>query len=158
VKGLVGIRQWNWTESLLASRNQKYIWTSGKIIADKIPARDNQNGIYAYQLGALTPTWLHHIGIVEMLDHIEVHADGILRAEKCKILVIVVNWGQAQWGREVSGRYNIPIYISNYPEQAFKEWLLGSDGIKWLNHNYNLLNSNKLKILEEAEKLLGAES
>ncbi len=155
VRGIVAIRQWTWMEGVLTSRNQKYIWTSSKMLSDKVPLKNNQNGIYAYQLGSLVPSWPHHIGIVEMLDHIEVHADGVVRAEKCKILVIIVNWGHARWAREVSSRYNIPVYSGNYPAQIFREWLLGPDGMKWLNHNYNLLHATKFKIIEEAEKLLG---
>jgi hypothetical protein len=127
------------------------------MIADKVPAENNRNGIYAYQLGSWVPTWPHHVGIVEMLDHIEVHADGVLRAEKCKILVIIVNWGRVHWAREISARYNVPVYVSNYPEQAFRTWLLGPDGIKWLNHNFNLIYKPKFEIIKEAEKLLGAE-
>ena len=156
IKGLVGIREWDWVDNLLTSRNNKYIWVSSKMTADKIPAENNLNGIYAHRLGSLVPTWPHHLGIVEMLGHIEVHSDGIIRAEQCKILVIIVNWGRKGWGKEISSRYNIPVYISNFPEQAFREWLLGSDGIKWLNHNYNLLYATNSKIFEEAEKILGA--
>lgn len=156
VNGIVGIRQWTYLDSILTSRNQKYIWTSSNILADKVPTKDNQSGIYAYQLGSMIPSWAHHIGIVEMLDHIQVHSDGVIRAEKCKILVIIVNWGNSRWAREVSSRYNIPVYIANYPGQAFQRWLLGPDGMKWLNHNYYLLNEVKFNIIEEAEKMLGA--
>jgi hypothetical protein len=156
VKGLVGIRQWTWNGSTLTSRNQKFIWNSNKMLADSIPNKSNNYGIYAYQLGSLIPAWYHHIGIVEMLEHIEVHSDGVMRAEKCKILAIIVNWGNSVWATEVSSQYHIPVYISNYPGLAFKRWILGPDGMKWLNHNFNLLNSEfKFNILEEAEKLLG---
>jgi hypothetical protein len=155
VNGLVGIREWTWIDDILTSRNHKYVWNSNKMIADKIPDRNNWNGIYAYQLGAMVPSWPHHTGIVEMLGHIEVHSDGMVRAEKCKILVIIVNWGRVEWAQGVSSRYNVPVYVSKFPEQAFREWLLGTDGIKWLNHNYNLLYPTRFKIIEEAEKLLG---
>jgi hypothetical protein len=154
-KGLVGIREWDWINHVLTSRNHKFTWTSSQMTADNIPAENNQSGIYAYQLGAWVPNWPHHIGIVEMLGHTEVHADGTLRAESCKILVIIVNWGRVGWAREISSRYNIPVYVSHFPEQAFREWLLGSDGIKWLNHNYNLLYQTRFNIMEQAEKLLG---
>jgi hypothetical protein len=159
IRGLVGIRQWTWNGSILTSRNQKYIWTSGKMTADRIPDRNNNYGIYAYQLGSMIPPWHHHIGIVEMLEHIEVHSDGVLRAEKCKILAIIVNWGNSAWAREVSSQYHVPVYIANYPQTAFRRWILGPDGMKWLNHNFNLLqDGGKFDILQEAEKLLGGKS
>jgi hypothetical protein len=157
IRGMVGIRQWICVDDILTSRNKHYIWTSNKMVADKIPTKNNRHGIYSYQLGSVVPFWPQHIGIVEMLDHIEVHSDGVVRAEKCKILAIIVNWGHSRLAREISSRYNIPVYSSNYPILAFKEWLLGSDGIKWLNHNYNLLHPTRFKIVEEAEKLLGAQ-
>ena len=156
VEGLVGIREWTWIEDTLTSRNHKYVWNSRYMIADKTPNKNNKNGIYAYRLGASVPTWPHHIGIVEMQGHAEIHSDGMIRAEKCKILVIVVNWGRAHWARRISSRYNVPVYVSNFPEQAFREWLLGPDGMKWLNHNFNLLYSKNFNIIEEAEKIIGA--
>ena len=158
IEGLVGIRDWTWIDDILTSRNHKYIWDSSEMTADKIPDKNNRHGIYAYRLGSIVPTWPHHIGIVEMLGHIEVHSDGIFRAEKCKILVIIVNWGRVQWARRISARYNIPVYVSNFPEQAFREWLLGPDGMKWLNHDYNLIYSKRFNIIKEAEQLLGEKS
>jgi hypothetical protein len=156
VKGLVGIREWTWTDAVLTSRNHKYVWTSSKMTADKVPDENNWNGIYAYRLGSVVPAWPHHLGIVEMLGHVEVHADGVVRADKCQILVIIVNWGRMRWAREISSRYNVPVYVSYFPEQAFREWLLGPDGMKWLNHNHNLLYPKGFKIIEDAEKLIGA--
>lgn len=107
VRGIVAFRQWNWDASSFGKLSplffgQKESWRP-VMYADQKPDKSNQNGLYARSLspsGADTDNFVYRagrlkevFGFVELTGHIEEHTDGVLRAERAKILSLYIPVG-----------------------------------------------------------------
>lgn len=114
---LLGIRGWRvvlkkedngrLTPYLRSVVAQHCLWKTNTIIADKIPTSSNHNGIHAILVVAdifgvdeeRRDMWLRDViyapcfylsvaGVVDMYGQVVVHADGVARAERARILLL----------------------------------------------------------------------
>ena len=87
VKGRIGIRSWGINKGKLQSTSRDIIW-SKIMIADEIPSKNNDNGLYAYSTDNFINEQNNIIGLVELRGKILEHEDGVLRGEWARILCI----------------------------------------------------------------------
>ena len=99
-RGIIAFREW---KSPMIEEGKLHSLVMGMhcewtpiMYADRIPVKDNTNGLYAREI---TPklcvgfTWYGHgdiWGFVELTGHIEEHTDGVYRAERAEVLVLYV--------------------------------------------------------------------
>lgn len=158
LKGLLCIRQWKFENDpplFLRSTNSSFVWKANNVVADRIPAKENESGIYAYLLGAQIPKWTDHIGLIELTGRVIVHADGIVRGEKAKIIALISR-DSGHWGvtpEDFSSSYKVPCVITRDEAYAYyARWFL-SEGWIYLEHNSKLLNK-KSDFWSEIEEIL----
>jgi hypothetical protein len=121
------------------------------MLSDNIPRADNNQGLYAFDFKVkLTPELLdkylgkvepsnplcdRSVGIVELRGHIIVHADGIIRAQWAKPIII---WVFAEAGKDWMTRlyqaYHCPIIATDDFVASLDNWTKG-DGTALIEQN-----------------------
>ena len=138
-KGIIAVRSWKLEKGVIKSIVQDTKWDNNELIADKLPNKNGITGIYGYRLGAFIKQSGNIMGIVEFNGQYEYHADGIIRAEHCKIIGFFMSYGLPNTARKVSIKYNVPVYLDESPEVAYISWLYSAQGQSALQYNFNLL-------------------
>lgn len=139
--GILCVRSWRYNEEAnLISTAQSTVWNNGQeLVADKRPSKDDMKGIYAFRLGASISQKASVMGIVVMDGKYESHPDGVVRAEHCKIIGLFLSRGYQKLGRNLSLKYKVPVSFDIRPEQGYLHWLYSKNGLKGLQHNFELL-------------------
>lgn len=161
ITGIVATRLWHMnTDNSLHSISIGYSYINSVIISDVIPSDTNKSGFYANKLGygsdsitfLNTPLSSYIFGLVEMSGKFIEHTDGIIRAERMRMLLLISNVSLKD-RQDISSIYGVPILQLNY--EQYMNWLYSNDGIKWLQHNNKVLNTyKKVKVIDEAENIL----
>lgn len=139
-QGIIATRDWNASSLIFAKLKSRFKltpWESSILVADKLPQKDNTSGIYAVQLGVEPQNSINHLGIVVLTGKCVHHTDGIIRAERCQILMILCR--HKDDAKRVSANYGIPVVYTRDVKVTFRNWLLSEKGIYWLKHNQRLL-------------------
>ncbi len=157
VKGFIAVRTWKvFSDGTLCSLNKSTVWGSRSVVDSRLPDKNNNEGIYAYRIGS-SMTNLDVVGrafgIVELTGRFEYHPDGVLRASKCEIKMLVCS--EKDYGKTVKAsiRYKVPLYVSSHSLQAYHDWLFSGNGLACLQHNYDVLSQPT--IFEDVETILG---
>lgn len=115
LQGRIALRQWNVDNNgELTSTAYGTYWKS-VMIADRVPAANNQHGLYCIPITADSLTACggrlsKYCGIIEIRGHCEVHeAENIVRAEWARILSIYV------LDDSVDIYTSLPLLMENYP-------------------------------------------
>ena len=142
--GIIGIRSWglNNKGELLSTGNFLNTWDKKEQIADKVPDKNNGNGLYAFRVGAPKVFEGHVMGIVALDGKYEYHADGVIRGEHCKILGFFMSHANRKLGNFISQRYQVPVCYDEKPIAGYFKWLCSDKGIKAMKHNYAVLEGN----------------
>ena len=159
VRGLICTRTWFIWSAYLHSQSADYIWKRNEEKADTMPSRENFNGIYALQLPAVPDNCTDILGIVEMKGKILVHRDSVVRAEYCKVHLLIVDSRRIDKQRreKISSLYKVPILtVSQDADEYLTQWVQTPEGMYWMKHNYDVLNP-PYNILDEAESILRKE-
>ena len=138
--GIIVVRSWKVdNKGTLTSIVQNTKWKNNELVADKHPDRDGVKGIYGYRLGANIKQSSTVMGVVELNGKYEYHAEGIVRAEHCKMIGFFMSKGLERTARFISNKYNVPVYLDESSEVAYLGWLYSEEGQKSLQHNFELL-------------------
>jgi hypothetical protein len=142
VSGLVGIRSFTRLRGILGSAGFGFkIWDSKNMQADELPLQNNKHGLYGILLGCgYSENFL--IGIVSFSGTVRTHADGVVRAEYCRILTVICK--SQKIAEVVSAYYGVPTVIGKKPNQTYERWLVSEDGIKWLSHNAEIIKKEAI--------------
>ena len=139
-KGIIIVRSWGVDKKgVLKSLFQNTTWDGKVLTADKNPNKDNPKGIYGYRLGVSIKQQGKVMGIVALEGEYSYHAEGIVRAEHCKILGFLMSKGFERTAKFISNKYNVPTYLDESAEVAYYNWLFSEEGQKALQHNFELL-------------------
>lgn len=142
-QGIIATRDWKLAHhNVLMSANQGLVWEDVNTKADVKPSAENTKGIYAYRLGTnIRRTWGKVSGIVSLTGHCVGHANGLVRSEKCQILMLFCMWpGTA---KELSARYGVPVMLTFDKRRSLEQWMVSLDGIRWLKQNANIISEEK---------------
>lgn len=140
ISGIATVRSWKVDKKgELKSIVQNTKWESADKIADEKPDKDGVKGIYGYRLGASIKQFGTVMGVVELNGNYQYHAEGIVRAEHCRMLGFFMSKGLERTARFISNKYGVPVYLDDTPEVAYLGWLYSGQGLKALQHNYELL-------------------
>lgn len=155
--GVIAIRCWGYDEKnkvlvSLGKGNTK--WGYSYLHSDIKPEKGNESGIYAYRLGSMNYFKGGIQGLIALSGKIISHKDGMLRAEKARILILVIDDNKISI--KLKEKYNIPIIVSSRPEISISNWMIGNEGIFWLRHNNDIIQKYRFendikKILEKQE-------
>lgn len=142
--GLLGVRTWKYVpaDGLLHSLVLKESWKERSIFADKSPEDGNKNGLHAFQLGTLKtdyPRINEALGIVSLTGNYTQHADMVIRAERCEMLLLILAKHLQPYARSISCYYGVPVVVTEKPVHSYLNWFLSENGIKCLQHNAILL-------------------
>lgn len=139
-RGILAIRSWGVDKKgVLKSLVQNTKWEGNTLKTDKLPYKENTKGIYGYRLGVNLSQKGEVMGIVSLDGEYSYHAEGIVRAEHCKILGFLMSKGLERTAKFISNEYNVPVYLAESAEVAYYDWLFSAEGQKALQHNYELL-------------------
>jgi TM2 domain-containing membrane protein YozV len=143
VKGICAVRTWGlfWGDKL-RSTGKGTVWKDRALTADKPPTEENAHGVYAYRTGvaSLNRQVIGLVfGIVDMTGRFEYHSNGVIRAERGEILLLVCNRGWYNKGRRISAKYGIPVVFVKDTSEAYHGWLFGENGVECLEHNRKTL-------------------
>lgn len=139
-QGIIATRDWKLARhNVLMSANQGLIWETANTEADEKPSMENDKGLYAYRLGTnMHRRWGRVSGIVSLSGHCIGHANGLVRAENCRILMLFCIWPNN--AKELSARYGVPVLLTLDKRRSLEKWLVSSSGIKWLKQNNDLIS------------------
>jgi len=155
-QGIIAIRDWNIKRhNFLMSANQGLLWDNRIMKADEKPIANNNKGLYAYRLGTnIQRSWGKVSGIVSLTGRCVGHANGLIRAERCRILLLLCWWPYT--AKELSSRYGVPVMLVFDKRRALEQWLVSSEGIHWLKQNANIINQ-EITLSQEIEEILKKE-
>ncbi len=141
--GIYATRTWKYRKGYLYSSGWGQAqWGNKVLLADKIPAENNENGVYALRLGVTQNDWefmKHILGIVSLSGEWLEHEDGVLRAESCEIILLIVSHYHKAVAFELSSTYGVPVIVANNPINTYLAWLYSENGVECLLHNANIL-------------------
>jgi hypothetical protein len=139
--GILAVKLWKLSPGLfLESMYQPRRYPSGFIWADQLPQPSNRNGIYAYPLAdfaSATAAFVpgHVVAIVELAGRVIEHANGVYRAECCRVLQFFAHTSLVA---RLSRIYGVPCVIADCGHEGNRKmvnWLSGHDGIRCLQWN-----------------------
>lgn len=141
--GIIGVRTWKYKNGYLFSSGfGQSRWENKVLLANKIPTTANENGVYACRLGVINAEWVflqHIIGIVSLTGEWLEHADGVVRAESCEILAIIISHYHKPVADVISSTYGVPVVVAENPINKYLAWVAGDNGIACLKHNGRIL-------------------
>ncbi len=146
INGLIAVRTFRLDErGCLFSAVSNTKWGENVICSDKVPTINNNAGIHAY-LPDKYEAEENNFGIVELSGQIMEHANGVLRAERCRIHKLYFLKNDFSESKLYVNQliYNVPIVVTNSIEESFKTWL---------NDNQEILKRNQ-QILQIFGKLI----
>jgi len=160
VSGLVALRQWRLHPGMyLVSAFQQRRFASKVVWADEIPTAENHNGIYGWR----PPLMFNQlecypreaaIGLVEMNGHVVVHENGVLRAECCRILMLIAH---SDFAARLSRIYGVPAIAEDSLRgvcERVRSWMYSHDGINLLKRNADLISDMQArKLLAQVDRL-----
>jgi len=155
VQGIISTRTWILKRDGLYSVNQGTQWRNRIEYSDNLPESKNNYGIYAHRLGCGNKIWDGAyssifsslfkrnvcIGIVAQGGQYILHRDGIVRSERCEVLVVVVR--NRKMAHEIISKYGVPVVIRKDLNYAIYKWMIGNSGIYWMQHNNDLLGQSQ---------------
>lgn len=162
VSGLVATRQWRLQPRMyIASVVHRRRYGSSVIWADKIPTAANSHGIYAWRLPVIEGLLRGYnagtlTGMVELSGQVVVHEDGILRAECCRILMLIAH---PDFAVRLSRIYGTPVMAADCRDEVTQKvisWLYTRDAAMYLKWNADLVADMQAKrLLDQVEGLDG---
>ncbi|KKL50276.1 hypothetical protein LCGC14_2307080 [marine sediment metagenome] len=146
-QGILCSRTWKYKRGHLYSIGAgQACWETKTLIANKNPEDDNHNGVYAERLGVINIAEVRFVkdilGIVSLKGDWCEHADGVLRAERCDILHLIISEYHRPVANELSSVYGIPVTVTDNPVNAYLDWLLKENGLDCLIHNSKIMGVN----------------
>lgn len=155
-RGIIATRDWKLAHhNILMSANQGLVWETANTKADEKPSTENDKGLYAYRLGTnMQRSWGKVYGIVSLSGHCIGHANGLIRAESCRILMLFCLWPNT--ARELSARYGVPVMLTLDKRRSLEKWLVSYSGIRWLQQNADLI-SGEVPLDKQIEEIIEKE-
>lgn len=153
--GLIAVRAWRWDgrEKKLKSTAFSTKWETRVMQADEKPKVGEYHGVYAYRLGAVEGLGNPVIGIVSLSGSMIIHADNLVRACRCEILVLVTKKKKAV--EALKERYQCPVLLARHPANVIQKWLISPEGIFWLRHNNSLVQKSlDVKIKHDIDEIM----
>lgn len=147
--GILAYRTWKRKGNYLFSAGRgQTCWQSRILLSDKPPSDNNENGVYAVRLGApdqISDDYFDSriIGLVSLTGVWHEHADGVVRAESCEILHLFMSHLEKNIAPALSSLYGVPITIKDKPINSYSEWIFSANGMKCLQHNYQIIKGGK---------------
>ena len=146
-QGILCSRTWKYKKGYLYSIGVgQSCWETKTLLANKNPEDDNHNGIYADRLGVIFITEADFIkdiiGIVSLKGDWCEHADGVLRAERCDIVHLIISEYHRPVANEISAVYGVPVTISDTPINTYLDWLLKDNGLACMIHNSKIIGGS----------------
>jgi len=142
-QGILAIRTWKYKDGLLYSYGiGQACWETKTLYADKNPEETNENGVYALRLGIADydrEFMKDIIGIVSLKGDWCEHADGVLRAERCDILHLIVSEYLRPVARDLSSVYGVPVTVAINPTNEYLNWFLKGNGLASLIQNSQIM-------------------
>lgn len=145
--GVIAIRSWGVNkQGVLRSTAVGTEWESAILEADVTPLVGGWHGIYAYRLGTNIDDagGCDVEGVVSLSGHITGHKDSLLRAQKCTVLVLLIEPKKTSLKPLLEQRYKCPVVVTSNIKHTLQNWILSQEGIFWLGHNAKLI-SGKLQ-------------
>lgn len=141
--GIYATRTWKYRKGYLYSSGVGQArWDTRVLLANKFPMENNENGVYALRLGVTHSDWefmKHILGIVSLSGEWLEHADGVLRAESCEIISLIVSHYYKAVALELSSTYGVPVIVADNPINTYLNWLYSENGVECLRHNADIL-------------------
>ena len=142
--GIICIRTWKVKDGHLYSTGiGQARWDTSVLIADKIPQEDNYNGVYAIRLGAdygYMDFCSNILGVVSQQGEWIEHADGVVRAEYCEILHLILSKRLKTKADKFRATYGVPVTVTSSTIKSYHQWLYSNGGISCMLHNLSILN------------------
>lgn len=143
-KGIICTRSWTLDKhNNLKSLAMDTVWLDKELFADKTPCKEDRKGVYAYRIGTLISQRSDIMGIVEMDGKYEYHPDGVVRAEHCKILCLLIRHSRFRLGKILSNKYKVPVYFCETAVEGYLDWLYNANGIEAIKHNSEVIGDLK---------------
>lgn len=143
--GIVCTRTWKYKNGYLYSAGiGQACWETKTLFANKNPDEDNKNGVYASRLGVIKYDWefiKEIIGIVSLKGEWYEHADGVIRAERCDILHLIVSEYFRPIADKLSSVYGVPVTIADNCLNKYLNWLLKENGLACMIHNSKIMEA-----------------
>ena len=144
--GILCTRTWKYKSGYLYSAGiGQAKWETKTLIANRLPESENGSGVYACRIGVIgyhTEFSENILGIVSMEGDWYEHGDGVIRAEKCDILQLIVSEYYSKIAGELGALYGVPIMVASNPVNAYQKWAVSSKGIACLQHNLEILRED----------------
>lgn len=143
--GIVCTRTWKYKDGLLYSSGiGQSRWETKTLLANKTPTDTNENGVYAVRVGHLGIQGFitDILGVVSLKGDWCEHADGVVRAERCDIMHLIVSEYHRPIASNLSAIYGVPVTICNNAVNTYLDWALGLNGIACMKHNYKITGGN----------------
>jgi hypothetical protein len=161
--GIICVRSWKYRRGdghLYSAGVGQLRWTNSIQYANKLPTIDNDNGMYSFRIGLVRELSFEYpkdiLGIVQLSGTWLEHADGVMRAERCKILQLVISERLKSAAENLSSLYGIPVMITSDTVGEYEKWLYGEQGVKLLANNNKLLSKGEICQQEKESLKKGA--
>lgn len=144
-QGILCARTWKYKDGYLYSTGiGQSCWKTSTLLANRNPEENNENGIYATRLGAMGSNEFltDIIGIVSLKGEWCEHADGVLRAERCDILHLIVGKYHQSVSSLLSSVYGVPVTVSDNPTNKYLDWLMKENGVACMAHNLKIMEAS----------------
>lgn len=147
--GIIGVRSFKYLEKdgyLYSAGAGQSCWKTKILEANKIPTDKNSNGCYAFRLVILNEAvYVKHIMAIVSLrgDYCE-HADGVIRAQQCEILHLVIDEYYAKYATKLSQYYGVPVSVTDNTIRTYSDWLSSENGVECLKHNTEVMKGSEL--------------
>lgn len=143
--GIICTRTWKYKDGYLYSAGiGQACWETKTLFANKNPDEGNENGVYASRLGVIKYDWEFTkdiIGIVSLKGEWYEHADGVIRAERCDILHLIVSEYFRPVADKLSSVYGIPVTVAGNCLNKYLNWLLKENGLACMVHNSKIMEA-----------------
>jgi len=141
--GIYAVRTWKYKSGYLYSTGLGQArWENKILLTDKPLSENNESGVYSCRLGVVSYAFEFIkgiIGIVSLSGEWFEHADGVLRAESCEILSLIVSHYHKPVASVLSSTYGVPVVVADNPINAYMNWLFSENGTVCLKHNAEIL-------------------
>ena len=142
--GIICTRSWKYRDGFLYSTGIGHLcWKSKVEYSNVIPSEENANGLYLFNLLIANNTLYSDeiIGIVLSKGNWIEHEDGVVRSEYCELLHLIVSDKERAY--ILSGKYGVPVTISEKPIKAFYKWLFSENGYRCARHTFEIMEETE---------------
>lgn len=146
--GIIGVRAFKFLPKdgyLYSAGIGQSCWKTKTLLSNKIPTDKNGNGCYAFRTVIINDlVYVKQVmGIVSLRGEYREHADGVIRAEQCEILHLIVDNYYEKYATKLSQYYGVPVTVTDNTLKTYNDWISSENGIECLRHNSKMLKETE---------------